>query len=140
MAKFECSDMASFLLSMQELAELPDDVLEDMLDAEADVIVAAQKNSAVSMGVYDTGEVSRSIAKGKAKRTSSGMSISVYPKGSRTRGGITTRNSEIAFINEFGKQGQSPRPFIQTGNERGVDSAVSAAADVYDDYLNSKNL
>ena len=66
--------------------------------------------------------------------------MSVYPQGSRKRGNTTTSNSEIAFINEFGKHGQPPRPFIQTANEKYADRAVDAAFDVYDEYLRSRNL
>lgn len=61
----------------------------------------------------------------------------VYPQGTNERG---NRNAEVAFINEFGKHGQPARPFIKTANEEAADTAVEAAAKVYDKYLKSKNL
>lgn len=39
-----------------------------------------------------------------------------------------------------GQKGQPARPFINTANARKGDEAVKAAAEVYDDFLKSKNL
>lgn len=140
MARFECNDLAGLIMDLEELANMPDSVITDILNAEADIIVDAQKASARSMGVEDSGLTVSSIKKGKPKTTSKGKAIYVYPQGSRKRGNKTTRNAEIAFINEFGKHGQPARPFINTANEKGADKAVNAALKVYDDYLKTKKL
>ena len=140
MARFDYSGMEELSMSFKELASMPDGLLSDMLNAEAGVIIPAQKNMAASMGVVDSGQMAASIKAGKVKRLSDGASMTVYPQGSRTRGRTTTRNAEIAFINEYGKKGQSPRPFIRTANEQYADQAVDAAFKVYDHYLDSKNL
>lgn len=140
MAKFDTSNLAEFMVDMKDLANLPNSVIADMLDSEADVIMPAQKKMAQSMGVYDTGQLANSITKGKVTTSSSGSSLSLTFSGSRKRGNTTTRNAEIAFVNEFGKHGQPARPFIQTANEQNIDKAVDKAADVYDKYLKSKNL
>ena len=140
MAKFDTADMEQLLLDMKEIADMPEGVITDMLQAEADVIIPAQKETAVSLGVVDSGILAASIKSGKVTRTADGATMSVYPQGSRKRGNTTTSNSEIAFINEFGKHGQPPRPFIQTANEKYADRAVDAAFDVYDEYLRSRNL
>lgn len=140
MAKLEFNDIDGLILDMDELANMPDSVLTEMLNAEADIIVEAQKSKAMSMGVVDTGLTAASIQKGKQKKTNSGRSIYVYPKDSRTRNGRKTQNAEIAFINEFGKRGQPARPFIKAANEEKAGAAVEAAEKIYDDYLKSKNL
>lgn len=141
MAQFDCEDFARFALDFVEVATLPNSVIADMLKAEAGVIVEAQKATAKSMGVVDTGLMVDSIRAGSIKKTrTGGKAIHVYPQGSRTRDGITTSNAEIAFINEFGKHGQPARPFIKAANERYADEAVDAAFKVYDSYLRSKNL
>ena len=88
-------------------------------------------------GPYYTGTTAASIKKGKIKRTGLDKSITVAPQGHNKRG---TRNAEVAFVNEFGKAGQPGRPFINTANEKKADSAVDAAAGVYDRFLKSKNL
>ena len=74
----------------------------------------------------------------KLKKTSDGRAIYVYPKGTR-RHGNKRRAAEVAFVDEFGKQGQPARPFIQTANEKAADPATDAAARVYDGFLKSKN-
>ncbi len=92
------------------------------------------------MGVYDTGTTAQSITYDKKlKDTKDGKAIYVYPQGTR-RDGNSRRVAEVAFVNEFGKTGQPGRPFINTANEKKADSAVDAAAGVYDRFLKSKNL
>lgn len=138
MATIDIGDLEALCMDMKELANIPISVIDEMLNAEADIIIEAQKKSAVSMGVQDTGLSISSIGKGKPSTTIDGRVISVYPRGTRTRNGITTRNGEIAFINEFGKRGQPARPFIATANEQNADKAIDAAEQVYNNYLKTK--
>ncbi len=127
-------------MSFEELANIPDEVLDEMLEAQADVIEPAQREKARAYGVYGTGGVIASITRGKVKRSSKGRTLSIYPRGSRKRGNTTTREAEIAFINEFGKRNQPARPFIRDANESAADEAVQASKAVYDSWLQSKNL
>lgn len=140
MASLTTDGLERLILDMEEISEIPSGVAEKMLEAGADVLVQGQREMAISMGVVDSGQVAASIVKGKVKKTKDGYSVSVYPKGSRRRGNTTTRNAEIAFVNEFGKRGQFPRPFIRTANEKYGDKAVDAVAEQYDRFLKSKNL
>ncbi len=140
MAKFSTDGLAEFSLSLQELAETSNEALDEMLSAEADVIEEAQRQKARAYGVYGTGGMIASITRGKVRRLPDGRALSVYPQGSRRRGNTTTREAEIGFINEFGKMNQPARPFVRDANEGAMDEAVQAAADVYDNYLKSKNL
>lgn len=140
MANLSTSGLEELLDDLGAIAELPDETILEMLAAEAEVIAAAQAAEAKSMGVYDTGKTAQSITYDKKlKETSDGKCIYVYPKGSRSDGN-KRRVAEVAFINEFGKEGQPARPFIKTANEKSADAAVDAAAQVYDKYLKSKNL
>lgn len=120
-----------------DLASIPDGVIDEMLNAEADVIVSAQQASARTMGVYNTGTTARSIKKGKTKKTATEKSITVSPQGTNAKG---NRNATVAFINEYGKKGQRARPFIQTANKKAEQEAVGAGEKVYKAYLDSKNL
>ena len=140
MGKIDFSDLEALRLSFKEIADLPDEVIDEMLNAEADIIVDAQKQSAREYQIHDTGLEIESIGKSKVKTSVDGKCIHVYPQGSRTRGGITTRNAEIGFIAEFGKHGVDARPFIRDANEKAADQAVDAAAKIYDRYLSSKKL
>lgn len=140
MADFSCTGLDDLMLSMAEIAEIPDDVQDNMLNAQADVVVRAQQSKASSYGVQDSGKTAESITKGKVKSGKNGRVIHVYPKGTRTRGKTTTRNAEIAFIAEFGKKGQSARPFIRDANESSAAETTQAAFTVYGNWLKSKNL
>ena len=125
---------------MEAIAEIPDATILEMLSAEAGVIAEAQAAEARAMGVVDKGVTARSITfDKKLKVTKDGKAIYVYPQGSRSDGS-RRRVAEVAFVNEFGKRGQPARPFINTANARKGDEAVKAAAEVYDNFLKSKNL
>ena len=138
MADFQVSGLDDLLLSLQDVAALPEDVQDEMLNAQADVVLAAQKKSALS--IADTGQTARSLRKGKPKTRKGIRSISITFSGSRKRGRSTTRNAEIAFINEYGKTGMPARNFIRTANEQSAAASTQAAAAVYDQYLQSKGL
>lgn len=126
------------------LARLPDSVIEGILEAEADVIVQAQREEIRKQWKgpknLSTGMSAESVKKGKVKKTGIGRSISVYPKGTRKRGKQTIRNAEIAFINEYGKRGQPARPAISTANMKKEKEATDAGERVYNQFLDSRNL
>lgn len=140
MAEFSFSGLGDLMLDMQAIAELPEDVQDEMLNAQADVVVKAQQEQAKVMGVEDTGLTLHSIKKGKVKLKKGVRVIYVTPTGTRKRGKKRVRNAEIAFVNEFGKEKQKARPFIRTANEKSAEATTQAAADVYDRFLKSKNL
>lgn len=147
MARLSTNGIADLCVDLTGLAEDAGDMIEAMLNAEAEIVKEAQKKTAKSMGVYDDsgrnigGHMADSITvSGRVYKSADGAVQYVYPKGSRRRKNSTSSNAEIAFINEFGKQGQPPRPFIRTANEASADKAVEAAAKVYDNFLRSKNL
>ena len=127
------------LTDLGELAKLPDSVTDDILNAEADVIVAAQQAQTAKIwtGPYATGTTAKSIKKGKVKKTGLDKSITVAPTGTNKRG---TRNAEVAFVNEYGKKGQPGRPAIRIANEQKEKEAVEAGEKVYYAYLDGKNL
>lgn len=142
MANLSTSGLEDIVGGFDAIAELPDDIALEMLVAEAEVIAPAQETEARAMlaGSFSTGETAQSITYDKSlKKTSDGRAIYVYPKGTRKHGN-KRRAAEVAFVNEFGKQGQAARPFIQTANEKAAGAATEAAARVYDSFLKSKNL
>ena len=137
MAQLTTDGLAEFSLSMEELRALPAAVLDEMLAAQADVIEPAQKRTGLAYGVHRTGVTLASIRRGRPQRTKDGKAIFITPQGKNADG---NRNAEVAFINEFGKRGQAPRPFIRNANESHADEAVDAAARKYDLWLKSKQL
>lgn len=140
MASFSVNDLDGLMLDMAAAAELPDDVAEEMLLAEAKIVEEAQVYTGKTMGVYDTGQTLASIGHGEMKLSrDGGRVLYVTPQGVNDKG---VRNAEVAFINEFGapERGIPARPFISTACENAADAAAEAAAKIYDKYLKSKNL
>lgn len=138
MARFSTDGIAAFSTDIEKLGEDMDIVLDEMLNAEADVIIPSQQKTAMEMGVYRTGATAASISRGKPKQTKSGKAIYVYPRGSVKRGKTQIRTAEIAFLNEFGTKTQPARPFIRRANEKSAEAAVEAAEKVYDEHLKKK--
>jgi HK97 gp10 family phage protein len=142
MAEISTSGLEELIGDLGKLAELPDDVIGEMLEAEAAVVAEAQSAEARAML---SGDMSKGITAGaitydkKPKTTKDGKAVYVYPKGTRTDGNRRPIN-EVAFINEYGKEGQPARQFIRAANEKSADAATEAAAKVYDRFLQTKNL
>lgn len=143
MARFEVRGFGDLIADIASLAKLPEEAMDDMLHAEADVVEPAIKAKAEAYGVKDTGMTVESIKRGKAKKSPDGRTMLISPQGTRKRGNTEVRNAEIAFINEYGrgtdKQIQPARPFMRDAVAESEDEAVEAAQKVYDEYLKSKN-
>lgn len=150
MAKVEFKGIDELMLSMQEVAALPDEVVDAMLDARADVVVEAQRAEARKLGTeyrnkgqkknYATGMTANSIRKGKVKVKDGQRVMYITPVGSRKRGKTVTRNAEIAFLNEFGTKTIHARHFLRKANEQSADAATAAEFEVYSRYLEEKGL
>lgn len=149
MARMEVDGLGPLIEDFEMLAALPDNVIKDMLNAGADVIVEAQRTEIQRQwkGPYSLGISVKSIKKDSKIRTTkylglTGRYINIYPQGERNRGKRRVRNAEIAFINEYGapKRGIAARPAIGTANTKAEQRAVEAGEKVYHAYLDSKNL
>lgn len=147
MAKMEVRGADLLIEDLAELAALPDSVIEDMLNAGADVLVSAQRAEIKRQwsGKYSMGISAKSVKKGEVKKMKNGLGrvISIYPQGTRKRGKKRIRNGEIAFINEYGADHTHyphGRPAIHTANAKAEKQAVEAGEKVYHAYLDSKKL
>lgn len=149
MAHVEVDGLGTLIDDLEMLQNLPEEMMEDMLNAGADVLVRFQRAEIKQLwsGPYSMKISARAIKKDVKIRTSkyigiSGRYINIYPQGTRKRGKKRARNAEIAFINEYGapKRGVEPRPAIGIANEKGGQQAVEAAEQVYHAYLDSKGL
>lgn len=144
MAQLEVDGLNGLLEDLEALAGLPDSVADGILEAEADVIVQAQREEIGRQwkGPYSEGISAGAVKKGKVKEGRAGRSITVSPQGSRKRGGKSVRNAEIAFINEYGAPGRgiAARPAIAAANAKAEEAAVQAGERIFNAYLDSKNL
>ena len=148
MARMEVNGLDALIDDLAALAELPDSVVEGILNAEADVVVPAQRSEIENRwsGPYSMGISAKSIKKdSKVRGLGDGRlyhHINIYPQGSRKRNGKDISNAEIAFINEYGAptRGIAARPAISTATAKSEEQAVEAGEKVYNAYLDSKNL
>ena len=143
MAEFSCNGLDDLMLSLQEIAAIPEEVQDEMLRAGAEVVAKAQREKVRAYGIYDGSSpkhVADSIKPGKVKLKKGQRIIYVSPTGSRRRGKTVTRNSEILFVNEYGRRGQKARPAVRDANEASAEATTAAQAEVYDKYLRSKDL
>ena len=141
MAEFKAVGLDELALSLQEIAEIPEDIQDEMLRVQGNIVAQAQRESAQRYGIQRTGTLIRSIKPGKVKLDKHGNRVLyVTPVGSRVRGGKKTTNAEIAFLNEYGTRRQRARPFMRDANERSAEAATQAAADIYYRWQDSRGL
>ena len=135
MAGFQTDGLSALSASFDKLAAMPDELMGTMLREGAEVLARAQQESAEAFGLRDTGLMIDSIKPGKARRTPDGGDIAITPEGTRRRGKTTTRNAEIAYVNEYGKAGQPGTGFISKANFQSEDEAIGASSQVYYSWL-----
>jgi len=138
MARLEIDDFKDLDEAFKRIAEMPDAVKDKALKAMADVAAPEIKSTGESMGVRDresSTHILDSIKLSKPKTTASGGYMDINFSGNRTRNGITTRNDEIAYVNEYGRNDQDARPFIGTAMNKAADKIAEAGAKVLWDYI-----
>lgn len=169
MANFDSAGMDGLILSLQEIMELPEDVVLEMLQAEGEIVADAQRKKIRELGLVDSEQMLDSITVDEKLRSTGRYFgrpiryINVYPKGTRKKKDGSTQtavrkfrkrkkgatgsvrevtNSEVAFVHEFGAPGRniSATQWMRAANEGAADKAVDAAMKVYDKFLKSKNL
>lgn len=140
MAEFSTHGLDDLMLDLEAIAEIPEDIQDEMLMAMAEVTAEGQRKKARAYGVKDTGLTIRKIKPGKIKVKNGIRMIHVTPTGTRKRGEKRVRNAEIAFVNEFGTRDQKARPFVRDGNAASATESTAAALEIYDRFLQSKNL
>ena len=140
MANFQISGLENVIKSFSDISSIPDDVKKDILKAMGNATSKAQAASAEAMGVKDTGAMIESLQVKSPKLTDDGGSVTITFKGTRTDENhkTPTRNAEIAFINEFGKDGQQARPFIKTANTKNEAKIAEAGQTVFNRWIDDK--
>ena len=140
----------TFADRIQEYAdEIPVDVIDKMLTAEADVIEPAIADNAASMlnGPYATGMTARAIHRKKpanwtGTRGNGQRQIVLTFKGVRRDKNHPngTRNAEIAFVNEYGARDFPARPFVQRAIDEKGEAAFGDAEKVFDEWLKKEKM
>lgn len=166
MAKLSVNGLDALLLDLAEVAAIPDDVADEMLSAEAEIVADAIRKEASQLGMYSgyntsnntrdtspgnmlpgqtksysTGTLAKSVrVRKKMERKGAERRKVIYFSGSRKRGNTVTRNSEIAFLNEYGTRTINQRNFVWVAIEKSKGAAHKAMKKIYDEFLKSKNL
>jgi hypothetical protein len=146
MAKMTVSGIDELMLSMKQVAELPDSVANDMLQAAGKIVRDAQTRKVKSSLGVRTGALAKAITVTPKVKTRKGGEryVTVYPKGTHhiNADGTKVTNNEVFFVNEFGapKRGIAAKGMARAANEESAEKATAAQAEVYDKWLQSKNL
>lgn len=110
---------------------------EEICTKSGEIIKEEQRKTGMSMGVYMTGETLGSLEVTPFAKSVSGGSVKIQFAGTNSDG---NPNTEVAFINEFGKLNQPARPFIATANETSEAATIKVALDAVDRHLRKHNL
>lgn len=122
----------------RDLATIPAEIKREALTDMAAVAENEVKRSGEAMGVRDPDSnvhILDKVTHTKIKVDESGGFTRVTFSGKRRRGNTTTRNAEIAFVNEYGKSGQPARPFIRQAAESAADRIADAGEKVLGDWF-----
>lgn len=141
--RFDLEGLEDLALSLSEIAEIPDDIQAQILNTQADDFVREVKNRGAGYGVgvkKGTGQLLKSIKKGKIRRLNNGLAIYVQPTGSRKRGKIKTKNTEIGFFVNYGSRHNRPLPFWTDSVAMYEGKAEKKSREIFDNWLKSKNL
>ena len=140
MASFKVSGIDELCNAMAKVQNIPNNIITDMLQAMGEVAKKAIESYARAKGIVGTGLTIASIKIKRPKITPTGGQTAVTFEGSRTRVNTTTRNAEIAFINEFGKRGQPARPFIKEAIDKEGDKIGDAGTEIFNKWLETNGL
>jgi len=131
-AKIEIKMPEDFLLRLSKLESKTDEIIPKVLEAGGEGVLAKVKgnlSSAIGKGTKEpsrsTGELESSLglSPAKQKRDGSGWDVKVGFAEPRSDGGS---NAKIANVLEYGRHGQTPRPFLKPAKTQSKNAAIEA--------------
>ncbi|WKY49065.1 HK97 gp10 family phage protein [Eubacteriaceae bacterium ES3] len=131
MAKIELKMPEDFLLKVSKLAERTDEILPKVLEAGCEVVLEKVKQN-LSAVVGDevkqksraTGELEKALGMSPVKKDHQGdYNLKIGFSEPRTDG---ESNAKIANILEFGKSGQTPKPFLKPAKSKSRKACIEA--------------
>ena len=153
----ELQDLGALALTVQEIADIPDEVKRQMLTAGGEVAAEAQRQKIRALGLVDSGQLVGSITvKQKLyvdSRKNNAPAVLIAPTGTRkktivrhprkkTRARKRDTNNDVGFIQEFGapRRNIPGKQWMAQANAECADAVTTAEFSVYDDWLKSKDL
>ena len=142
MARFDCSGVENIIAEMEKLGEDVGPLADEMLMKAAEIVADEWKKSAKKHGLYVTHQMHDSIGYPK-KPTKVGevRSIDIYPKGRRRtkKGRAGPRNTEVAFINNYGTSKRKATHFIDEADEISGEKVAEMYDKKFTDFINRRN-
>jgi HK97 gp10 family phage protein len=132
MAKVQIKLPTEFEERLSRLGEQTDAIIPKVLEAGGEVVLAKVKSnlsSVVGRGTKkesrSTGELERSLglSPAKQKRDGSGWDVKIGFREPRSDG---TSNAKIANVLEYGRHGQTPKPFLKPAKSASKNDCVTA--------------
>lgn len=131
MAKVDFKLPEDFLLRLSRLADRTDEILPKVLEAGSEVVLEKVKSNLSSVigkstkiESRSTGELISSLGVSPAKQDRNGnFNVKVGFKEPRKGGGS---NAKIANTLEYGKHGQTPKPFLKPAKSQSKNAAIEA--------------
>ena len=141
MAKCTVQMPEDFLLKVSKLADRTDEILPKVLEAGAEVVENRVRNNLkgiIGKGNKEkdrsTGQLLRSLGTSKHLQDRDGnFNVKVGFSEKRTDG---ENNAKLASILEYGKHGQSPRPFLKPAKTQSKRECVQAMIDKLESEVN----
>lgn len=141
MPTFEITGITELNEALSRISDVPQEVKSEILTEMGKTALAAVRHSGQAAGIYDETSQGKhmldSLALSKPKFTNNGGSITVIFRGTRSddRHRKTTRQSAVAFYNEYGTKSQRARPFVRPGVEKKRRAIFAAGENVYRRWL-----
>ena len=154
MAEFEVTGLDNALLSMREIAKLDDNVVYDLLQPGAEILVKAMQATLTSIGAIVTGKLRKSLNAYRKVDPNMGYAYyDIYPSGphhkyrasggkrrKRNAGAIrTTRANDVGFVLEVGNKRIKARHWMANSVDTAVDQVIASENEAWAQYLESKN-
>jgi HK97 gp10 family phage protein len=131
MAKVDFKMPENFLLKVSRLAEKTDEIVPKVLEAGAEVVYDKVKSNLFSVvgkntkvESRSTGELESALGVSPAKQDRDGnFNVKIGFAEPRSDG---YSNAKIANILEYGKHGQTPKPFLKPAKSKSKDACIEA--------------
>lgn len=141
MPRLDLTGADDLIKAFEAISVVPESVLNKALVEMESIAADEIRASGEKYGIWDRESnvhVLNSVKINKPKKTETGGYADVTFSGTRHRGSTTTRNAEIAFINEYGKRNQQARPFIGEAMNKNADKIVRAGAEIITDWMENE--
>ena len=145
MARMDTNGYDVTLAGLDDMIEHLPELRDAMLKAEADVIEPSLRQSVVSAGLVDSGQLRRSI-KRKRDRVGGVPGIRIGPTGehhrylpSKGKDGVVSAGY-VGYIGEYGitRKGIKGREWLKKGLETSKSAAFDAAEKEYNAYMDKQ--